>query len=633
MARGASRAVAHFRGSKFVATATGGGGGGTPADPPPAGFTPITDSFNRANSTSSLGDTDTGETWEILSGIFGINTNAAYHTSAGDNDIAVVDTTITNLMITGIFSAISTTNAVGLVARVTDINNFYLCDIGTSGQVVFYKRVAGEYSWIGENLSAGYANGESIEFKVIGNVLTAAIDGTTVLTINDSSLPTGTKAGFRINQVLSPTVPRLNSIAIDVASVSAPVVNTTTLNSGTVNSQYSQSLVASLGVSPYTWTKTGSLPAGLTLSSAGVISGTPTTQGSSTFSVIATDAIGTQSQPQSLSITINAQVSPPSVTKIGFVIWTSTTGLHDDVSALNSYGVDAYVEQTQLLAGWGGVGSWPGNYPSSLNQQQQIVGHGRLPIIAKPVYMGLYVGPYWQGYYPILTNTPDWNGWCTSLAHCASWAYNNGYAGFAFDYELGHWNVPVSGLTTAQTLALYYQRGQQVMSALVSGYPGVKLLMYTGDWPGTWREIQVAWANGYDDGFRLPRSILEFCRGMDSVPGWSKMYKLEAAHYKYPGGPPGSTRASALATDHQNHRQIFNTEMTRPNDWSMNAFFWWDGVPPPNSGIHEQPLPVSAATEQVNAELPLAEGVIAIYDYTPISDFNYAPYSSLFGTY
>jgi hypothetical protein len=52
-------------------------------------------------------------------------------------------------------------------------------------------------------------------------------------------------------------------------------------------------LAVSGGQAPYTWTvTTGTLPTGLTLSSAGVISGTPTVAGSSTFTVEAEDANG-----------------------------------------------------------------------------------------------------------------------------------------------------------------------------------------------------------------------------------------------------------------------------------------------------------------------------------------------------
>jgi hypothetical protein len=63
------------------------------------------------------------------------------------------------------------------------------------------------------------------------------------------------------------------------------------LPAGQVGAQYSQTLAANDGATPYTWSvASGSLPPGLSLSSAGVISGTPTTQGSYTFSIKVTDS-------------------------------------------------------------------------------------------------------------------------------------------------------------------------------------------------------------------------------------------------------------------------------------------------------------------------------------------------------
>ena len=56
---------------------------------------------------------------------------------------------------------------------------------------------------------------------------------------------------------------------------------------------YSQTLTATGGTGPYTFTVTGgTLPTGLTLSTTGVISGTPATSGEFTVTVTATDATG-----------------------------------------------------------------------------------------------------------------------------------------------------------------------------------------------------------------------------------------------------------------------------------------------------------------------------------------------------
>ena len=86
-------------------------------------------------------------------------------------------------------------------------------------------------------------------------------------------------------------------------------ISTSTLPSGSVNAAYSQSLTASGGTAPYSWTvASGTLPAGLTLSTAGGLSGTPTKAGSSSFKVTVTDSAGA-SASASLTLTITAALA------------------------------------------------------------------------------------------------------------------------------------------------------------------------------------------------------------------------------------------------------------------------------------------------------------------------------------
>ena len=64
-----------------------------------------------------------------------------------------------------------------------------------------------------------------------------------------------------------------------------------TLPNGTVAATYSQTITASGGAAPYSFAVTaGALPAGLTLSPGGILSGTPTAGGSFNFTVTATDS-------------------------------------------------------------------------------------------------------------------------------------------------------------------------------------------------------------------------------------------------------------------------------------------------------------------------------------------------------
>jgi chitinase len=88
---------------------------------------------------------------------------------------------------------------------------------------------------------------------------------------------------------------------------SAPVVlSPSVLSTGTVSTIYNASLGAS-GAAPLRWSFSGgSLPAGLSLSSTGVISGTPTTAGTSTFVVTVDNFAGTASRSFTIMIAASA---------------------------------------------------------------------------------------------------------------------------------------------------------------------------------------------------------------------------------------------------------------------------------------------------------------------------------------
>ena len=70
------------------------------------------------------------------------------------------------------------------------------------------------------------------------------------------------------------------------------ITNSDSLSSGTVGTAYAQTLACAFGTGPRTFSTTDALPDGLTLNSSGVISGTPTTAGTTSFTVTATDSLG-----------------------------------------------------------------------------------------------------------------------------------------------------------------------------------------------------------------------------------------------------------------------------------------------------------------------------------------------------
>ncbi len=119
---------------------------------------------------------------------------------------------------------------------------------------------------------------------VVTGTPTAAGSTTLGITATDSANPANTKT---------------SPVTITVQPVPA-LTFTGSLPNGVVNQAYSQTLQAQGGVGPYTYALTaGALPPGLTLSNSGVISGTPTAVGASSFTVTATDSEGT---PQRASL-------------------------------------------------------------------------------------------------------------------------------------------------------------------------------------------------------------------------------------------------------------------------------------------------------------------------------------------
>jgi hypothetical protein len=93
-----------------------------------------------------------------------------------------------------------------------------------------------------------------------------------------------------------------------------PTITTSSLPSAEVGQPYSETLAVSGGASPREFNITaGALPAGLTLSGSGTISGTPTSASSSTFTVEVTDLYG-HSSTADLSLSVSAAPVTPPVT-------------------------------------------------------------------------------------------------------------------------------------------------------------------------------------------------------------------------------------------------------------------------------------------------------------------------------
>ncbi|MBU0952791.1 MAG: putative Ig domain-containing protein, partial [Elusimicrobia bacterium] len=174
-----------------------------------------------------------------------------------------------------------------------DPNNYYWINISGAGRI--YKRV---------NAVTGPLSGSSYDFNYTGSVwhnialsrqngeIKINYDGSAVpaLTCTDNDFLYG-KIGIGVEADTSGSqTVYFDDVSIQLLS-SSPIIVTSNLPNAIVVQSYTATIAASGGTAPYTWLASSPLPAGLTLSTAGAISGTPTAVGSTTTTFKVTDSV------------------------------------------------------------------------------------------------------------------------------------------------------------------------------------------------------------------------------------------------------------------------------------------------------------------------------------------------------
>ena len=185
---------------------------------------------------------------------------------------------------------------------------------GSQGAVLTTEAGSGETGGIVFDGSAGTVYG-TVELQ---NDLTIS-EGET-LTIGDgASLNTGS------HEVIVNGGTLTGGDKIEGTVKYAPAITTESLPGGTVGEPYTETILAATGDASITWSvSNGSLPAGLSLSEDGKITGTPTTAGTSTFTVKAENNAGSDSEEYTINIAAKSDTTPPTLTA-GTVNRTSDT--------------------------------------------------------------------------------------------------------------------------------------------------------------------------------------------------------------------------------------------------------------------------------------------------------------------
>lgn len=137
--------------------------------------------------------------------------------------------------------------------------------------------------------------------------------------------------------------------ALAITVERAPTIQTQSLPPGDVGAGYSAQLAATGGTGAYSWSITqGELPAGLTLSPAGAITGTPTTTGTATFTVQVTDEASV-THSRAFTMVVGQILSLTS--------GVAVTGIAGEAESVRYYSIDVPADATALTVGiTGGTG-------------------------------------------------------------------------------------------------------------------------------------------------------------------------------------------------------------------------------------------------------------------------------------
>ncbi|MCX6874846.1 MAG: putative Ig domain-containing protein [Verrucomicrobia bacterium] len=235
--------------------------GGTASDE--VGVTQVSWANDRGGSGTASGTT----TWNVsgISLLAGANVLTVTARDAAGN-MATDTLTVTSDTLPPTFSSVVASPAVATLGTAVTITFAASESLSGNPTVTVNTRAASHVSKSGNN----YAYSYTIQALDADGDATIAISGMDLVG-NSGSVS--------------------NTTALDVSKIAPTITTPTPLTSGAVGTAYSQTFAATGGTTPYTWAiSAGTLPAGLSLSTAGVLSGTPTAAVVASFTVKVTGA-------------------------------------------------------------------------------------------------------------------------------------------------------------------------------------------------------------------------------------------------------------------------------------------------------------------------------------------------------
>ncbi len=170
------------------------------------------------------------------------------------------------------------------------------------------------------------------------------------------------------------------TITPPTSSIVVAPANLPTLTAGTA---FSQTLTSTGGTGPYTYSmSSGALPTGLSLSPAGVLSGTPTQRGTYTFSVQSQDSLGATSvkgytgtvQNPSLALAVNTGTANQGSAYSQTLITNGGVGPYTYQLETGSFPAGITISSAGVISGT--TAATPGNYAVTLRVTDSSTGPG-----------------------------------------------------------------------------------------------------------------------------------------------------------------------------------------------------------------------------------------------------------------
>lgn len=160
----------------------------------------VIDSFNRADNATSLGVTDSGQTWQTDASVWGIVGNRASMIS-GSNGRAFVETARSDGAVQATLAVLGAgASHARLLFRGTGDTNFWFVqhrlNSGVPGKYQLYKSVNGGLSQVGTDSVADGAAGDVVKVVLSGNNIEVRVNGAVVISATDAFNASGKFHGF-----------------------------------------------------------------------------------------------------------------------------------------------------------------------------------------------------------------------------------------------------------------------------------------------------------------------------------------------------------------------------------------------------------------------------------------------------